>query len=48
LGLAYGHVIPDNEEPDLVCLGRVLCSKLLLGEAKVEHISGIISSKWSV
>jgi hypothetical protein len=48
LGLAYGNVVPDNKEFDLVYLGWMLGSKLLLGKTKVEHVSRVISSRWSV
>jgi hypothetical protein len=43
LCLAYGNVIPDDKELDLVYLGWILNSKLLLGETEVEHVSRIIS-----
>ena len=43
LCLAYGNVIPDDEELDLVHLGWMLNSKLLLGKTEVEHVSRIIS-----
>jgi hypothetical protein len=43
LSLAYGNVIPDDKELDLVYLGWMLNSKLLLGETEVEHVSRIIS-----
>jgi hypothetical protein len=45
LGLAYSNVIPHDKKLDLVYLGRMLRSKLLLGETEIEHISSIISSK---
>jgi hypothetical protein len=45
LGLAYGNVVPDNKEFDLVYLGWMLGSKLLLGKTKVEHVSRVISSR---
>jgi hypothetical protein len=43
LRLAYGNVIPDDKELDLVYLGRMLNSELLLGKTEVEHVSRIIS-----
>ena len=48
LGLAYGNVVSDDKEFDLVYLGWILSSKLLLGKTEVEHVSGVISSEWSV
>ena len=48
LGLAHSNVISDDEELDLVYLGWMLSSKLLLGKTEVEHISRIVSMKWSV
>ena len=44
---AYGNVIPDDKELDLVYLGWMLNSKLLLGETEVEHVSRIISRSQS-
>jgi hypothetical protein len=46
LGLAYGDIIADDKELDLVDLGRMLCSKLLLGKTEVENISGVVSTEW--
>jgi len=43
LCLAYGNVIPDDKEFDLVYLGRMMNSKFLLGKTEIEHVSRIIS-----
>jgi len=43
LCLAHGNVIPDDKELDLVYLGWMLNSELLLGETEVEHVSSIVS-----
>jgi hypothetical protein len=48
LGLAYGNIVSDDKEFDLVYLGWMLSSKLFLGKTKVEYISRVISSTWSV
>jgi hypothetical protein len=48
LGLAYGNVVSDDEEFDLAYLGWMLSSKLFLGKTKVEHVSRVISRRWSV
>jgi hypothetical protein len=45
LGPAYGDIIPNDKELDLVYLGRMLCREFLLCETKVEHISRIVSSE---
>jgi hypothetical protein len=48
LGPADGNVISDDEEPDPVRFGRMLCGELFFSKTEVEHISRIISSRWSV
>jgi hypothetical protein len=48
LGLAYSNVVSDDKEFNLVYLGWMLSSKLFLGKTKVEHVSCVVSSKWSV
>jgi hypothetical protein len=48
LGLAYGNVVSNDKKFDLVYPGWMLSSKLFLGKTKVEYVTRVISSKWSV
>jgi hypothetical protein len=45
LGLADSNVVSDDKEFDLVYLGWVLSSKLLLGKTKVEHVPCVVPSR---
>ena len=48
LGLAYSNVVSNDKEFDLVYLGWVLSSELLLGKTKVKHVPCVIPSRESV